>query len=56
MDDREDDVLGLRRGEVRLAEPTARWATLYAAEARRLEAALESGLTAYTYLDDAPLD
>ncbi len=33
-------VLGLRRGEVRLAEPTPRWAALYADEARRLHAAL----------------
>jgi GrpB-like predicted nucleotidyltransferase (UPF0157 family) len=36
----DDEVLGLRRGEVRLAPATPRWAALYAEEARRLHAAL----------------
>lgn len=35
-----DGVLGLARGQVRLAEPTARWAALYAEEAARLARAL----------------
>ena len=35
-----DDGLGLARGQVRLAEPTPRWAELSAAEVDRLAAAL----------------
>jgi GrpB-like predicted nucleotidyltransferase (UPF0157 family) len=41
MTGREEEVLGLPRGEVRLAEPTPRWAELYAEEERRLRATLE---------------
>lgn len=40
MADLDDAPLGLARGQVRLAEPTPRWAALYADEARRLHAAL----------------
>ena len=35
-----DDGLGLAQGQVRLTEPTPRWAGLFAAEADRLAAAL----------------
>lgn len=35
-----DSPLGLARGQVRLAEPTPRWAALYAEEAARLARAL----------------
>jgi GrpB-like predicted nucleotidyltransferase (UPF0157 family) len=35
------DPLGVAHGEVRLAEPSSRWAELFAAEAARLEMALE---------------
>ncbi|MDF1502136.1 GrpB family protein, partial [Roseisolibacter sp. H3M3-2] len=38
--DAADPSLGLARGEVRLAEPTPRWAALYAEEAARLSPAL----------------
>lgn len=44
-----DDLRRAYRGKVAAAG-------LPANEAARLEAVLESGLTAYTYLDDAPLD
>jgi GrpB-like predicted nucleotidyltransferase (UPF0157 family) len=40
MPSADDPPLGLARGEVRLAEPTPRWATLYADEAARLAWAL----------------
>jgi GrpB-like predicted nucleotidyltransferase (UPF0157 family) len=40
MADHDDASLGLARGQVRLAEPTARWAALYADEAARLGRAL----------------
>lgn len=40
MTDADDDGLGLARGQVRLAEPTPRWAELFVAEAGRLAAAL----------------
>ncbi|HEX6533459.1 MAG TPA: GrpB family protein [Gemmatimonadaceae bacterium] len=36
----DDEVLGLAHRRVRLAEPTPRWAELYAEEAERLRAAL----------------
>ena len=40
MTDADDDGLGLARGQVRLAEPTSRWAELFVVEAGRLAAAL----------------
>jgi GrpB-like predicted nucleotidyltransferase (UPF0157 family) len=42
MADHHDVSLGLARGRVRLAEPTPRWAALYADEAARLGHALAS--------------
>lgn len=35
-----DDKLGLSQGQVRLCEPSSRWAVLFGEEAHRLEAAL----------------
>ncbi|HEY4555850.1 MAG TPA: arginine decarboxylase [Lysobacter sp.] len=51
------DYVGYRLDELRACyRERVAAAGLPADEAQRLEAALESGLTAYTYLDDAPLD
>jgi arginine decarboxylase len=51
------DYVGYRLDELRAAyRDKVAAAGLLSAEAAKLDAILESGLTAYTYLDDAPLD
>lgn len=51
------DYVGYRLDELRATyRDKVAAAGLPAAEAAKLDAILESGLTAYTYLDDAPLD
>jgi arginine decarboxylase len=50
------DYVGYRLDDLRAAyRDKVAAAALPAAEASKLDAILESGLTAYTYLDDAPL-
>jgi arginine decarboxylase len=51
------DYVGYRLDELRASyRARVEAAQLPAAEAQRLDAALEAGLTSYTYLDDTPLD
>ena len=40
--DEHSDELGLRQGQVRLSEPTPRWASLFVEEARRLKTGLRT--------------